>query len=140
MSTKLSPHCIRGDNPQTLFSIPEQNPALWAKRSLARLGTPQAHARHASARTWHAMATREACHHAIRMPRRATLVPPLCLWHASLVPRPAPLCAGRGAHLACPWPVTHFYSTITVCYCNASYTQTHATWSPKAKLLLFPTG
>ena len=83
------------------------NLALWAERSLARLGTPQA-------RTWHAMGTREACHHhAIHMPRRATLVPPLCLWHANLVPRPAPLCAGRGAHLACPWRASGLSLTFT---------------------------
>ena len=78
-----------------------------AERSLARLGTPQA-------RTWHAMGTREACHHhAIHMPRRATLVPPLCPWHANLVPRPAPLCAGRGAHLACPWRAGGLSLTFT---------------------------
>ena len=36
---------------------------------------------HAPARAWHAMVTREACHHhATHMPRRATHVPPLCLW------------------------------------------------------------
>ena len=72
--------------------------------------------------------------------RRATSTPPICLgvpplylWHANLVPRPAPLCADRGAHQACPWPVTHFYPTITVFYCNASYTQTQTPRSPKLK-------
>ena len=60
------------------------------------------------------MGTREACHHhAIHMPRRATPVPPLCLWHANLVPRPAPLCAGRGAHLACPWRASGLSLTFT---------------------------
>ena len=101
--------------------------ALWAERSLA-------HQRHATgicvAWWWHAT----------HVPRRATLVSAVCLWHANLVPRPAPFRDGRGAHLACPWPVTHFYSTTTVCYCNASYTQTQTPMSPKAKLLLFPTG
>ena len=48
--------------------------ALLAESLLARLGTPQAH-------TWHAMGTREAPNHqATHMPRRATLVPPLCHW------------------------------------------------------------
>ena len=101
--------------------------ALWAERLLARH-------RHVSARTWHTTDTVQACHHsATHMPRRATLVPPLRLWHAKLVPRPGPLCAARDAPLACPWPVTHFHSTITVCCCNASHTETHTHWSPKAE-------
>ena len=37
-------------------------------------------------------------------------------WHASFIHRPALLCNGRGAPLACLWPVTQFYSTITGCY------------------------
>ena len=56
---------------------------------MARLGTP--------------VGRREACHHHA----------PLCLWHANLVPRPAPLCASRGAHLACPWRAGGLSLTFT---------------------------
>ena len=101
-------HCLQSMNLRLSHTDEEQKKtALRAERSLSRLGTPQA-------RTWHAMCTREACHHhAIHMPMRAILVPPLCLWHANLVPGPAHLCAGRGAHLACPWRAGGLSLTFT---------------------------
>ena len=66
-----------------LFSLLKLS-ALWAERLLARY-------RYALARTWHAIGTVQACHHfSTHMPRRATLVPSLCLWHAKLLPMARP--------------------------------------------------
>ena len=57
--------------------------APWAKRLLARHTTHMGHHRHKGG----------VPPLGLSIPRRATLALPLCLWHANLVPRPAPSCA-----------------------------------------------
>ena len=96
-----------------LFSLLKLS-ALWAERSLARY-------RYALACTWHAIGTAQACHHfSTHMPRCATLVPPLCLWQANLMPMARPSLRRSRRAIGVPIACHPLYSTITVFYCNAS--------------------